>query len=102
MAPRFSNLDIVCFVEDGPKGLTPAPPRRRTKARKTQWKIIACKNGKKYPITLARGTNSFGSPDIFAGKRPARGRKEFAPLRGYPLYDIQTWLVGNGYTYEVV
>jgi hypothetical protein len=67
-----------------------------------RWGVIkATKRGVTTPITLSYGQNSMGEPNIFAGKRPANGKKEFSALRGWPLYAIQTWLVGHGYTYEV-
>lgn len=67
-----------------------------------QWgQINASKNGVTTEIALYHGQNSFGSPDVFAGLHPAAGFEEFEPLRGWPLYAIQTWLVGHGYTYEV-
>lgn len=51
-------------------------------------------------IELYRGQNSFGEPGIFCGAEPG-GKKEFAGLRGYPLYAAQIWLCDRGYTYEV-
>lgn len=80
-------------------------PYRRpahTKPKEGRWGVvIATKAGASTPIGLNYSQNSFGEPDIFAGKRPGAGKKEFEPLRGYPLYAIQQWLVSNGYTYEV-
>lgn len=63
--------------------------------------INATKDGVTTPISLYHGQNSFGEPGVFAGNCPGTNKKEFASLRGYPLYAIQTWLVGHGYTYEV-
>lgn len=63
--------------------------------------IHATKGGVTTPITLHHGQNSLGEPNVFAGKKPGRGKKEFAFLRGYPLYAIQTALVARGYTYKV-
>lgn len=63
--------------------------------------IKATKGGVTTSITLREGSNSLGEVSVFAGKRPGDGKEEFKPLRGWPLYAIQTWLVGHGYTYEV-
>ena len=63
--------------------------------------IELTKSGSKWTIHLHPSTNSFGEPNYFASKRPAHGKKEFQGLRGWPLYAIQTWAVGRGYTYEV-
>ncbi len=63
--------------------------------------IAATKGGVTTQIMLHESTNSLGEPDVFAAERPGNGKKEFAGLRGWPLYAIQTWLVGHGYTYEV-
>lgn len=63
--------------------------------------VYATKDGVTTPIELYHGQNSFGEPDIFAGTITNRLAKEFGALTGYPLYAIQTWLVGHGYTYEV-
>lgn len=52
-------------------------------------------------ITLNDGNNSLGEVDIFAGKRPGNGNKAVAELRGWPLYAIQTWAGGHGYSYKV-
>lgn len=69
--------------------------------RRKRWgTIYATKDGVTTPIALYHGQNSFGEPNVFAGTITNRLVKEF-PLTGYPLYAIQTWLVGHGYTYEV-
>lgn len=60
--------------------------------------IIATKNRASTRLPLYNGTNSLGEPNVFIGKPR---QKEFAGLRGYPLYATQTWLVAHGYTYEV-
>lgn len=70
-------------------------------SRQPWGRIKATKAGVTTPITLHHGQNSLGEHGVFAGKRPARGKKEFAFLRGYPLHAIQTTLVSRGYTYEV-
>lgn len=71
-----------------------------TKAR--PWGTIELtKAGDTSAIILNRGQNSLGEDDVFAGKSPAGGKPEFKELRGFPLYAIQTWAVGHGYTYKV-
>ncbi len=63
--------------------------------------IKATRGGVTTSIALRSGTNSLGEPNLFAGTRPGNGKREFSDLRGWPLYAIQTWLVGHGYTYDM-
>lgn len=81
-----------------------AGTRSRVRNRKhpRRMYVIAIKDGKRTAIGLYYGQNSFGEPDVFASKRPARGLKEFAGLRGFPLHAIRLWLVHRDYTYEVI
>lgn len=75
------------------------PKKRLRYGRRASAHIIATKSRVSTKLPLYNGMNSLGEPNVFIG---IPKKKEFAELRGYPLYATQTWLVGHGYTYEVV
>lgn len=77
-------------------------PRKQAaqRSRRAIGHVIATANktGRVFKLPYYSGMNSFGEPGAFLG---VPKQKEFAGLRGYPLYATQTWLVANGYRYEV-